>query len=95
MLLGIEDGHSKPQGLPIWRAVSTRQWLDEDFKTTRPHVKLVTQTGAIAKEDELLHGELGPIANAILCRLNQREFENTSLFPVWTYPCSTTNGANE
>lgn len=82
MLLGIADGHSKPQRLPSWRACSICQWLDEDLKATRPHIKLVTQTGAIAKEDELLHGELGPIANAILCRLEQPEFNNTSLFPV-------------
>ncbi|KAJ5562130.1 hypothetical protein N7461_000891 [Penicillium sp. DV-2018c] len=52
------------------------------LKTTRPHIKLVTLIGAEAKESELLHGEIGPIANAIQCRVNQPEFENTPIFPV-------------
>lgn len=68
MLLGIAYGQSKPQRLPIWRARSICQWLDEDLKATRPHIKLVTQTGAIAKEDELLHGELGaPWTHLLIC----------------------------
>ncbi|CAP98115.1 hypothetical protein EN45_097430 [Penicillium chrysogenum] len=84
MLRGFKLGHSKPQDLPRWNAYSTCQWLDdfEDPKTTRPHIKLLTLTGAKAKENELLHGELAPIANVLYCRLEQPEFENTSLFPV-------------
>ncbi|KAF3394242.1 hypothetical protein F1880_005530 [Penicillium rolfsii] len=84
MLGGIKLGHSRPQDLPMWSTDSTCQWLDdfEDPKTTRPHIKLVTFTGAKAEENELLHGELAPIANALYCRLEQPEFENTSLFPV-------------
>ncbi|RLL95212.1 hypothetical protein CFD26_104550 [Aspergillus turcosus] len=84
MLYGLRIGHLKPSDLPRWNAESICQWRDdlEDPKTTRAHIKLVTCTGAEAKEDELLHGELGPIANAIQCRLAQPEFEQTSLFPV-------------
>lgn len=43
---------------------------------------LVICTGAKAKEDELLFAELGPIVQTIQCRFAQKEFENTSLFPV-------------
>ncbi|KAJ5131297.1 uncharacterized protein N7515_007336 [Penicillium bovifimosum] len=84
MLWGFTCGHSKPQDLPRWNAYSTCQWLDdlEDPKTSRPHIKLITLTGAKAKENELLHGELAPIANALYCRLEQPEFKDTSLFPV-------------
>ena len=81
---GGKSGYSKPQDFPIWNTRSICQWLDdfEDPETTRSHVKLVTLTGAKAKENELLHGELAPIANALYCRLEQPEFEDTSLFPV-------------
>lgn len=84
MLCGVKFGHSNPQDLPRWNAHSTCQWLDnfEDPKTTRPHIKLVTLTGAKAKENGLLHGELAPIANVLYCRLEQPEFEDTLLFPV-------------
>lgn len=87
MLYGLRQGHSKPSELPMWDAQPICQWRDdlEDPKTTRAHIKLVTCTGAAAKEDELLHGELGCIANAIQCRLQQQEFEQTSLFPVRTW----------
>ena len=43
---------------------------------------LVICTGAEAKDDEMLHGELGPIAQTIQNRLDQMEFEKTSLLPV-------------
>ena len=43
---------------------------------------LVICTGAETKDDELLFGELGPIAQTIQNRLNQMGFEKTSLFPV-------------
>lgn len=84
MLYGVRNGHSKPQDLPIWNTPCIRQWLDdfENLETIRPHIKLVTLTGAKAKENELLHGEVASIANALYCRLEQPEFEDTSLFPV-------------
>ncbi|KAJ5543216.1 hypothetical protein N7461_009219 [Penicillium sp. DV-2018c] len=69
MMLGITLGHSTPKSLP-------------HQKTTRPHIKLVTLTSAKAKESELLHGEIGSIANAIQCRVHQPEFRNASIFPV-------------
>jgi hypothetical protein len=63
---------------------STCQWVEnfDDPKTTRPHIKLVTLTGAKDERNELLHGELAPVANAVYCRLEQPEFEDTSFFPV-------------
>ena len=82
MRLGLKLGHSMPAALLRWYTVSTGQWLDENPNTTRPHIKLVTLTGAEAKENELLHGELGSIANVIQCRLDQPEFEIASIFPV-------------
>lgn len=63
-----------------------------DPSTIRPHVLLVTVTGAPMSGNEaktgLLHGELGPIAQAIYCRLRQKEFKYTSMFPV----CTSTSG---
>lgn len=69
---------------PCWSTERTREWRAdcEDPETTRPHVMLVICTGVEAKESELLFAELGPIAQAIQCRFAQKEFENTSLFPV-------------
>jgi hypothetical protein len=81
-MLGITLGHSTPQALPDWCTDSICQWPDEDQKTTRPHIKLVTLTSAEAKENELLHSEIGSIANAIQCRVRQPEFRNASIFPV-------------
>lgn len=66
MLCGIRRGHSRPQDLPKWNARSTCKWLDDVDETTYHHIKLVTLTGAIGQENEFLHGELGPIANAVL-----------------------------
>ncbi|KAJ5565756.1 hypothetical protein N7535_007394, partial [Penicillium sp. DV-2018c] len=82
MMLGIKLGYSAPQALPRWDTFSICQWADEDQKTTRPHIKLVTLTSAKAKENELLHGEIGSIANSIQCRVRQPEFRNASIFPV-------------
>ena len=84
MLEGVKYGHSKPQDLPVWNTRFICQWIDdfEDPESTRPHIKLMTLTGAKAKENELLHGEVASIANALYCRLEQPEFEDTSLFPV-------------
>lgn len=44
---------------------------------------LVICTGKAAREDQLLFGELGFIAQAIQNRLEQKDFEKTSLFPVY------------
>lgn len=86
MLSGLRIGHSKPCDLPEWDALSWRQWQENSKKpdTIRPHIMLVICTGAVAQEDELLHGEIGPIVNAIQCRLFQEEFKHTSSFPVQT-----------
>ncbi|OJJ51110.1 hypothetical protein ASPZODRAFT_21611 [Penicilliopsis zonata CBS 506.65] len=93
--LDIRDGNSflnGPQGLllglrkkvPPWDTLCKREWQDdaEDPTTLRPHIMLIVCTGAETSNDELLYGELGPIAQTIQNRLNQTEFENTSLFPV-------------
>ncbi|KAI2767910.1 hypothetical protein DTO012A8_6897 [Penicillium roqueforti] len=84
MLHGLHIGHSKPLDLSRWRAVSYRQWQEdpEDPDTIRPHVMLMICTGAVAKSNNLLHGEIGPIVNTIQCRLLQEEFKQTSSFPV-------------
>ncbi|KAL1863295.1 hypothetical protein Plec18170_000129 [Paecilomyces lecythidis] len=69
---------------PQWDTHAEREW-QEDYdnpETLRPHIMLIICTGAEVKENELLFGELGPIAQAIENRLQQKEFENTSLFPV-------------
>ncbi|KAJ5124053.1 uncharacterized protein N7515_007878 [Penicillium bovifimosum] len=84
MLYGLPDGHSKPLDLSRWRTAQMRQWQEdpENPDTIRPHVMLMTCTGAVAESDNLLHGEIGPIVNAIQCRLFQDEFKQTSSFPV-------------
>lgn len=92
MLRGSTGRHSKPKDLPRWRAVSEREWQedDEDDSTLRPHILLVTLTGAKAPENGLLHGEIGPTVEAIQQRLAQEEFQHTSFFPVCTkqlLPC--------
>lgn len=86
MLCGIAIGHSKPRDLLRWQTPSYRQWQEdpEQPDTIRPHIIIVTCTGAEVKDDELLHGEVGPIVNAIQCRLYQEEFRQTSVFPVQT-----------
>ncbi|KAJ9205262.1 hypothetical protein C8Q69DRAFT_510514 [Paecilomyces variotii] len=67
-----------------WDTYAQREWQDDDDnpETLRPHIILLICTGAEAKDNELLLGELGPIAQAIENRLQQKEFEKTSLFPV-------------
>lgn len=84
MLAGLGFGHSKPRELPRWNDMSYRQWQENLKKrdTIRPHVILATCIGDLAKHDELLHGEVGPIVNAIQCRLSQKEFKQISAFPV-------------
>ena len=72
------------RGFPDWKTKAKREWQedDDDPETIYPHMVLVICTGAETKDDELLFGELGPIAQTIQNRLNQMEFEKTSLFPV-------------
>lgn len=88
MRFGDKSGHSDIQSLPEWEAVTVWEWQEVygDPKTTRPHVLLVTVTGTPMSASEgkagLLHGELGPIAETIYCRLRQKEFEYISMFPV-------------
>ncbi|CAG8127253.1 unnamed protein product [Penicillium salamii] len=69
-------GHANPLDLPRWRSIH-RQWQDiDDPGTIRPHIMFtmfITCTGSEAMPNELLYGEIGPIANAIQCRLSQEE----------------------
>ncbi|RWQ91989.1 hypothetical protein C8Q69DRAFT_448072 [Paecilomyces variotii] len=80
LLLGLREGRD----IPRWGCKAEREWQEdyEDPRTIRPHIMLIICTGAEAKDNELLFGELGPIAQAIRNRLRQKEFEKTSLFPV-------------
>lgn len=73
-------------GFPDWGVKAERQWQKnyDDPGTICPHVMLIICTGAEAQDSELLFGELGPIVQAIQNRLSQKEFEKTSLFPVFT-----------
>lgn len=88
MFCGARHGHSKPRDLPYWDVITKREWKEDDEgpRLNQPHILLVTCTGAKVSADGngLLHGELGPIAEAIYCRLLQEELKDTSVFPVWT-----------
>ncbi|KAJ6186438.1 hypothetical protein N7519_007739 [Penicillium mononematosum] len=103
MRLGLKLGHSMPAALPRWYTVSTCQWLDENLKTSRPHIKLVTLTGAEAKENELLHGELGPIANVLMLsffgprhgRILQAKLDNSGTLKDWSSPIYNFVHSNE
>ncbi|KAJ5807067.1 hypothetical protein N7474_010659 [Penicillium riverlandense] len=72
------------RGAPGYETSARREWQgeDNDIETICAHVMLVICSGAKAKDDELLFSELGPIAQVIQNRLSQKEFENTSFFPV-------------
>lgn len=80
-MLGLREGRD----IPRWGCKAEREWQEdyEDPRTIRPHIMLIICTGAEAKDNELLFGELGPIAQAIRNGLRQEEFEKTSLFPVY------------
>lgn len=52
------------------------------FRYGIPILSAATLTAAKGKENELLHGELAPTANALYCPLEQPESEHTSFFPV-------------
>ncbi|CAP79878.1 hypothetical protein PCH_Pc12g02510 [Penicillium rubens Wisconsin 54-1255] len=73
-------------GVPRWDIRAQREWQDDpnDSETTSPHMMLVVCTkDDTAKADELLFSELGSITQAIRNRLDQKDFEKTSLFPVY------------
>lgn len=65
---------------------STCQWVEnfDDPKTTRPHIKLVTLTGAKDERNELLHGELAPIANASTAVSNSQNSRIPHSSPYWS-----------
>lgn len=65
--------------------MSVCEWQDDydDPKTLAPHIMLVIANGAEAKTGELLVGELACLVQAIRNRLEQKEFEGTSFFPVY------------
>lgn len=75
--------YGRCRGVPRWEIRAEREWQDDDSETTSPHIMLVVCTQDDAKADELLFGELGSITQAIRNRLDQKEFEKTSLFPVY------------
>lgn len=75
--------------IPEWDTNAFWEWQedDDDPETLRSHTMLIICTGAEVKDNNtLLFGELGPIAQAIENRLQQKEFEKTSLFPVYFTP---------
>lgn len=84
--MGLFYGLPHRNRLPDWDVPAICEWQNDcdDTETISPHIMLVTCTGAEAKDSELLFGELGPIVQAIRNRLKQKEFEKTSLFPVWS-----------
>ncbi|CAG8131313.1 unnamed protein product [Penicillium nalgiovense] len=72
-------------GVPRWDIRTEREWQEDsnDPETTSPHIMLVAcTTDDTTKADELLFSELGSITQAIRKRLDQKEFEKTSLFPI-------------
>lgn len=80
---GLIMGINRP-GLPYWKAKGVREWRENehDPATARPHIMLLLCTGTEAKEGELIFAELGSIAQTMQRRLAQKEFVETSLFPV-------------
>ncbi|PKY00947.1 hypothetical protein P168DRAFT_293330 [Aspergillus campestris IBT 28561] len=82
--LGLLGGYSLTNQIPPWAVRADYEWQDDyrSPETICPHMMLVMYTGAVAIEGELLFCELGCIAQVIHNRLQQKEFEKTSLFPV-------------
>ncbi|OQD64877.1 hypothetical protein PENPOL_c007G08153 [Penicillium polonicum] len=81
---GLLGGYSLTNQIPSWSVGADYEWQD-DYRNPEmicPHMMLVMYTGAVAIEGELLFCELGCIAQVIRNRLQQKEFEKTSLFPV-------------
>ncbi|KAJ5146031.1 uncharacterized protein N7515_000595 [Penicillium bovifimosum] len=81
---GLLVGRLLTNQIPQWRVRGRYEWQSNYRKpeTLLPHMMLVMYTGEDAIEGELLFCELGCIAQVIYNRLQQKEFENTSLFPV-------------
>ncbi|OJJ48981.1 hypothetical protein ASPZODRAFT_23266 [Penicilliopsis zonata CBS 506.65] len=73
-----------PSPLPFWDYLLVMQPSTEkgDTVTAMPPIQLIISNNTTAEENELLHGELGPIVQAVHTRLNQPGFEKTSFFPV-------------
>ncbi|OJJ46496.1 hypothetical protein ASPZODRAFT_132574 [Penicilliopsis zonata CBS 506.65] len=71
-------------GIPLWSYLDMMQHCTTKRGKTiiRPHLQLVMGNDAVVKESGLLMGELGPIVQGILARINQPCFKNTSLIPV-------------
>lgn len=70
---------------PGWKFADLSEWLNQGPRGTEwadPHIRLITINTTVGKENELLVGELGSLAQAIFYRLHQPEFQNTSFFPV-------------
>lgn len=82
--MGLLHDFHRGRGIPRWRVEAECEWQDDcdDPETISPHIMLVICNWTAANDGELLFGELGSIAQAIRNRLNQKEFEKTSLFPV-------------
>lgn len=71
-------------GLSEWRVQETREWTnDVGFsQIIVEHIMLVICSGVVPQENQLLFSELGSIVQAIENRLGQKDFEQSSLFPV-------------
>jgi hypothetical protein len=83
---GKELLYGRCRGVPRWDIRAEREWQEDrnDSETTSPHMMLVVCTeDDTTKADELLFSELGSITQVIRNRLDQKEFEKTSLFPVY------------
>ncbi|OJJ45686.1 hypothetical protein ASPZODRAFT_17135 [Penicilliopsis zonata CBS 506.65] len=76
--------HPFPSPMPVWSYLYMMQHCTEQGGKliTLPHLQLIMGNDAVPKENEILPGELGPIVQGILARLNQPDFDHTSLFPV-------------
>jgi hypothetical protein len=81
---GLLGGYSLTNQIPSWNVRADYEWQDDyrNPETICPHMMLVMYTSAVAIEGELLFCELGCIAQVIRNRLQQKEFEKTSLFPA-------------
>ncbi|KAF7715731.1 Uncharacterized protein PECH_006133 [Penicillium ucsense] len=67
-----------------WKCEMVSEWKDRSGRTTKvwPHVRMAVCHGHSGDPHGILIGELGAIAQVILNRLNQPQFDNESYFPV-------------